>query len=119
MHAIFPAILVVAVAAGAPAVSAEDTRPVHLDIVESGDGVELIVRGDAGAATDARFELEVESKGAGGTTRTVQSGANRKGGAGGVLLQSRIRTSGLSHWTARLRVQAGDESYTETRSKAE
>jgi len=104
--------------AGAPLMAAEAPQPVHLQIKESGDGVELLVTGAAGAGAEARFELEVESRGAGGTTRTTQSGINRKGGAGGVLLTSRIHTSGLSHWTARLHVRSDGAEYSETRSSA-
>lgn len=99
---------------------ASDTpNPVHLAVQASPDGVELVVTGAPGATDDARFDLEVDSKGAGGTTRTVQSGANRAGGAGGVLLRSTIRTSGLTQWTARLRVHSAGGDYSETRSSGE
>ncbi len=104
---------------GATGMTATDARPVHLDIEASGDGVDLVVRGNTGAHADARFELEVESAGTGGTTRTVQSGASRGGGAGGVLLRSRIQTSGLQRWTARLKVTADGREYSETRSSAD
>ncbi|MBN2974441.1 hypothetical protein JW805_20850 [Roseomonas aeriglobus] len=91
---------------------ASDTpKPVHLTVQESPDGVELVV---PGAADDARSDLEVDSKGAGGTTRTVQSGTNRAGGAGGVLLRSTIRTSGLTQWTARMWVHSAGGEYSET-----
>lgn len=104
--------------AGAPVMAADDIKPVHLEVQESTDGVELVVTGMAGARADARFDLEVESKGASGTTKTVQSGTNRGGGTGGVLLRSRIHTSGLAQWTARLRVRSDEGEYSETRSNA-
>lgn len=102
--------------AGPPVMASDTPKPVHLTVQENPDGVDLVVTGAPGAAGDARFDLEVESKGAGGTTRTVQSGTNRAGGAGGVLLRSTIRTSGLNQWTARLRVHADGGEYSETRS---
>ena len=108
----------IAALAGAPLMAADAPKPVHLDVIESADGVELVVTGAAQVAADARFELEVDSKGQGGTTRTVQSGINRKGSGGGVLLRSRIHTSGLAGWTAKLRVQGDGTDYSETRSNA-
>ncbi len=104
---------------GANAMNTRDQRPVHLDVQASGDGVDLVVTGDAAAHADARFQLEVESAGSGGSTKTVQAGTNRGGGAGGVLLRSRIHTSGLQRWTARLKVTADGKEYSETRSSSD
>ena len=104
--------------AGTPIMANDTPKPVHLTVQESPDGVDLVVTGAPGTADDSHFDLEVESKGAGGTTRTMQSGTNRRGGAGGVLLRSTIRTSGLNQWTARLRVQSAAGDYSETRSSA-
>lgn len=101
---------------GGPAMTAEQPRPVHLQVNEEADSIELIVTGQAGAAADARFTLELESIGAGGRTTTVQSGSNAKDGSGGILLRSRVRTSGLVGWIARLEVQSAGRTYSEERS---
>lgn len=98
----------------APAMSGDPARPVALRLDAQQDFLDIAVVLDAPA--EAQFALEISSKGQGGTTKTVQSGNSRGRATGDTLLSSRIRTSGMSGWTARLKVTIDGEDYVVERS---
>lgn len=105
------ASLVASLLFGGPAMSADVQQPIGLKIENHGDFLDVVVVSDAVQPTDARFELEISSAGQGGTTRTVQSGTSRGRPAGETLLSSRIRTTGMAGWNARLHVTVGGREY--------
>jgi hypothetical protein len=109
-------IICIAATLGAQAMKPDPAEPIRLEIRASADSVDLTVVGNGPLPDDARFTLEVESQGKGGTTKTAQSGTERAGGARGTLLRSRIVTSGLTGWSARLTVTIGARAYTMERS---
>jgi hypothetical protein len=116
LNAIWAALA--AILAGVPVMTSDQPRPVHLQVSEDADSVELIVTASDGGQTAANFKLEFESIGLGGRTKTAQSGTNARQAPGGVLLRSRVKTSGLTGWNARLSVESGGHAYEELRMSA-
>lgn len=93
----------------APTMIEDPGRAVALRLDAQPDFLDVAVVLDR--AVEAQFALEIASMGQGGTTRTVQSGTTRGRAAGDTLLSSRIRTSGMSGWTARLKVTVDGRDY--------
>ncbi|MBR0552540.1 curli-like amyloid fiber formation chaperone CsgH [Stakelama marina] len=105
----------VLLAAAVGAMSAQPTdegagqRPIYLATEQHADSVELRVVGEADAATEARYALEVTGGANGNRNRTVQRGTarlvpNRKV----VLMTLRLGSQSGTHWTAKLHVEGAD-----------
>ena len=99
-----------------PVIAADSQQPIGLETVHHADSVDIKVVEQAPVERDYSFRLEVASEGRGGTTNTVQRGTSGPGGPGGTLLQSRISTSELKGWTARLHVSSAAGDYSISRS---
>lgn len=98
-----------------PSMIRDAQPPVALRIDTQPDFLDIVVVSDSEQSRGATFELEVSSSGRGGTTKTKQSGESR-GRPGEVLLTSRIRTTGLTAWKARMRVMFNGREYVVVKS---
>ena len=91
---------------------AEPSRPISLISSNEGGAVELRVVGEASAAVEAQYRLEVISGPSNGN-RSVQSGSARlRAGERSELIRLRLGSNAAEGWTARLTVEPrGAASY--------